>query len=60
MLAHTTYRHLMIGSQLAVGIVLLSASYFSDEGFSAANILKADSHKSNVTAPAVVDRSKQC
>jgi len=50
----------MIGSQLAVGIVLLSASYFSEEGFSAANILKADSNKSNVTAPALVDRSKQC
>jgi hypothetical protein len=45
MLAHTTFRHIIIGVQLAIGIALLSASYFSGDPVSTDTFLKANTQQ---------------
>ena len=59
MLAHTTYRHFIIGSQLMIGIALLSASYFSEDGFSAAAVFKAN-NQSVAPVAELNDKSERC
>ena len=46
MLAHTTSRHIILGVHLAIGIALLSASYFSGDQVSADTFLKANTQQS--------------
>ncbi len=46
MLAHTTSRYFILGSQLAIGVVLLSASYFVRDDVNANTQLKASVEQS--------------
>ena len=59
MLAHTTSRYIIIGSQLAVGIILLSASYFSEDGFNTTAQLKASVQQSPA-ATELTQKEKHC
>lgn len=60
MLAHTTYRHFIIGSQLMIGIALLSASYFSEDSFSASAVLKANTNQSKAPVAELTSDSERC
>ena len=45
MLAHTTSRHIIIATQLAIGVMLLSASYFTDNNLNADSQMKANAEQ---------------
>ena len=59
MLAHTTSRYIILGSQLAIGVVLLSASYLTDNGFNANTQLKASVEQST-TNQELQTKRKHC